>query len=113
VGREPKPVSRWLIMDPAGSTAAKTTSVLIPIAAATSGDLPDICALTGESAAGRWIRKAQGMTKVWRSQLVIAPARTAWFPEVTAEVSGKKPMSTSVTVPRVRRGSLKGVRQTG
>jgi hypothetical protein len=51
-------------MDPAGSTAAKTTSVLIPIAAATSGDLPDICALTGESAAGRWIRRAQGMTKV-------------------------------------------------
>jgi hypothetical protein len=51
-------------MDPTGSTASKTTSVLIPMAAATSGDLPDICALTGRPTAGRWIRRAQGMTQV-------------------------------------------------
>jgi hypothetical protein len=51
-------------MDPAGRTDSKATSVLIPMAAATAGNLPDICAVTGRPAAGRWIRRAQGMTHV-------------------------------------------------
>jgi len=44
-------------VDAADSAASKRAPVLIPMAAAMSGDLPAVCALTGDPTTGRWIRK--------------------------------------------------------